>query len=52
MPEHCLTNEWFSIYSHSTVEARDILGVRWNYFDAKRAVSLPDKKKCGSVAVL
>jgi hypothetical protein len=35
---------WFSIYNHSTIEARDILVMRWNYFDAKRAVNLPDKK--------
>jgi hypothetical protein len=35
---------WLSICNHSTVEARDILGVRWNYFDAKKAVNCPDKK--------
>jgi hypothetical protein len=43
MPEHYLKNACFSIYNHSTIEARDILGVRWNYFYEKRVVKRPDK---------
>jgi hypothetical protein len=44
MPEHFLKMLLFSNYYHSTIKARDILGVRWSYFDAKRAVNRPDKK--------